>query len=78
MSFTKIHGKTKKFQIPSWKKTKRKEIWLRHTKKERQINHKWHKTKIWIATDADKNDAIFECIKKLNVSLSSQKPKSRI
>ena len=31
--------------------------------KKRQINHKWHKTKIWIATDADKNDAIFGFIK---------------
>ena len=59
--------KQKSLQIPSWKQTKKEKNWLSHTKQERQINHKWHKTKIWIAMDADKNDAIFECIKKLNV-----------
>ena len=39
--------------------------------KKRQINHKWDKTKIWIATDADKNDAIFEYIKKHKKALCS-------
>ena len=59
----------KSSQIPSYKQNKQKEkTALRNLNKSKdKLIKNDTRQKIWIATDVDKNDASFECIKKLNV-----------